>query len=103
MINAYAVLPPQQAPHGEKDQLVQLLADAGVTGADVTLLSATSAAYVFSISAEDGESNQTILTGLCGTLNIAQPPAQDAQARGVAPFRVGGTWEGRFAQENKPK
>jgi len=102
MINAYAVLPPQQAPHGSQDQLVALLADAGVTGAEVTLLSATSAAYVFSIAAEDGESNQATLAGLCGTLNVAQPPAQDALARGTVPFRVGGTWEGRFAQENRP-
>lgn len=103
MINAYAVLPPQQAPHGEKDQLVALLADAGVTGAEVMLLSATSAAYVFSIAADDGESNQSILTGLCGTLNVVQPPVMDMQARAAAPFRVGGTWEGRFAQENRPK
>lgn len=100
MLTTFCILPPVQSPADAKTQLETTLSGEGVIGFDVALLRVDGSGFAFSISADETEQNQIVLTTLCGTLNLRLPQTQQALMADSGTFRVFGS-EGRFAREHR--
>lgn len=109
LIRTYAFVQPTEKPSAAQATLAGTLADAGVTGCNVTLQRVDVAGYAFAIDAEDAGDNLAILQSLCGSLNTVAaqgggPPGAmlGVQAAARMGWDVAGGGEGRFAAEHPP-
>ncbi len=111
MYTSYAVVLGVR-PAEAKTIIEEVLAEQGVTGFEVSILSVAAAGYTLQVTAEETRLNLSKLIRLFGELNLKAPTATDEdkkpslvlleQKLATKPAFSAAGKEGRFARENPP-